>query len=275
MTELVSTKWLAAHQNDKDLIILDASIKKVTASTSTENNLTIAGARFFDIKGSFSDSNSAFPNTLPPAAQFELECQKLGINSHSKIVVFDKLGVYSSPRAWWMFRVMGHENVAVLDGGLPAWIKDGYPTTPQTDETYPTGNFKATFQPKLVKSYQDIVENIETEQFNVLDARSAGRFNGTAPEPRKHLQSGHIPKSTSLPFTEVLENGKYKSADELQAIFENKNLSDNDLVFSCGSGITACIIMLASEIAYKKSPYIYDGSWSEWAELQNLKVEEG
>ena len=270
---IVSVQWLSQHSQDEDLIILDASPKAtVSGSKSEYENLAIPNSRVFDIKGQFSDPDSRFPNTVPSEAQFETACRMLGINKDSKIVVYDNMGIYTSPRAWWLFKVMGHEAVMVLDGGLPEWVRHAYPTIAKSASNVPTqaGDFEARFKPEYVKSFSDVVRNVSEDTFQIADARSAGRFNGTDPEPRKHLQSGHIPNSVNIPFKSVLEDGKFKSPEALQAIFEQNIDPTKQLAFSCGSGITACIIMLASEIASRESRYLYDGSWTEWAELNNL-----
>lgn len=276
MNELVSAEWLNQNLTKKDLILLDASLSSTAEGKSSDLQLlTIPGAHYFDLKGKFSDKSSWFPNTLPSAEQFESECRKLGINNASHIVVFDNMGVYSSPRVWWMFKAMGHDNVAVLNGGLPEWVNLGFPTAPlNKEEVYPAGDFKATLRQELVKSYEDVVANLSTGSFTIVDARSEGRFNGTAPEPRKQLKSGHIAGSVNIPYGDVLENGKFRSVEELKALFENKATDDKELVYSCGSGLTACIVMLAGELAHQNNKAIYDGSWTEWAELQHLKVEE-
>ena len=271
MSPTISTSELVQHLSDKDLILLDASPASTIDGESSEHaSQTIPGARFYDLKANFSDKNSPFPNTIPSPDQFEKECQKLGVNKTSKIVVFDNLGVYSSPRVWWLFKVMGHENISVLDGGLPSWIKTGNKTSDSYSKPNQLGDFESSFNDDLVIKYEDILSNLNTPQFCVMDARSEGRFNGTAPEPRKHLKSGHISGSVNIPFEAVLADGKFKSSVELRALFADKFPSEKELVFSCGSGLTACIIMLAYEIAFQKSRKIYDGSWTEWAELQGL-----
>jgi len=274
MNEIVSIEWLHQYLNHPDLIILDASLN-ATAEGNTGDTLlkTIPGARFFDIKNNFSNPNSSLPNTLPNETQFETECQKLGIRRNSKIVVFDSLGIYSSPRVWWLFKLMGHREISVLDGGLPAWIDSGYSTETRRPKHHELGDFKAALQSKYVKNYQDVLDNVHTKTFTIVDARSQGRFNGSADEPRKHLKSGHIPDSINIPYGEVLTNGKFKTASELQRVFNRKYDDQKELVFSCGSGLTACIVMLANVIAFHKSRTIYDGSWTEWAERQNLKTD--
>ena len=271
MSSLISPKSLHQNFNNPDLIVLDVSpTATINGQRDDVSQQTIPGARYVNIKKSFVNADGEFPNTVPSSAQFEMECQRLGINSTSHIVVFDDLGIYTSPRMWWLFKWMGHENVAVLDGGLPAWMAEGFEVVDRKEEQYELGNFKSNLQPGLVKTYDDVLENVSSPSFQVIDARSAGRFNGTAPEPRKHLKSGHIPNSANLPYQEVLEDGIMKSAEALQQLFDEKCDDSKELVFSCGSGLTACIIMLAAEQTDHKSKWLFDGSWTEWAERQQL-----
>ena len=269
MYPLISAQQLSKIQNDPNLVVLDASMANNKSGVAVDNeNQQIKGARFFDIKNKFSDTKSKFPNTIPIAEQFQEEAQILGINHNSKIVVYDILGIYTSPRVWWLFRTFGHLDVSVLDGGLPEWIAQGYSTEEKATSIYKKGNFTADFNPKNVRYFTDIKSNLNVQKELVVDARSSGRFNGTSPEPRKDLRGGCIPGSVNIPYTEVLENGKYKSLNELKAIFESQITNEQPLVFSCGSGITACIILLASEIIGKKETAVYDGSWTEWAQLE-------
>lgn len=273
-TTTVTAAWLNDNLTNPNLIILDASPKSnVSGKTTKYEGLQIPHSRNVSLKEQFSDKEAQFPNTVPSPEQFETECRKLGINKASNIVVYDNLGVYTSPRVWWLFKIMGHENVAVLDGGLPEWVSEGYKTETKNDEQttdYPTGDFEAKPQLDFVKTYEDIVENTSSGKFVIVDARSAGRFAGTAPEPRKGLKSGSISNSVNIPFQNVLKNGKFKSVEELTELFKETTDADN-LVFSCGSGLTACIIMLANELSVNKGMAVYDGSWTEWAELQGLK----
>ena len=268
---IVSVQWLKENLYNKNLIILDASTKTTISGTTSEyENCYIPGSRAFDLKEKFSDKASPFPNTLPSDKQFETESRALGINQNSQIVVYDNLGIYNSPRTWWMFKAMGHTQIAVLDGGLPEWIKQGNQTVANLETTYPLGDFKAQLHPETVKNYDDIIENSTTKECIVIDARSKGRFEGIEKEPRKELKSGHITNSINIPFEEVLENGKFKPENQLKMIFESKNIKDQNLIFSCGSGLTACIILLASEIILKNKKAVYDGSWTEWATKQEL-----
>ncbi len=265
---IVSSQWLFENGNNADIIILDASQNAITSDKTVQHNLQIPGARNFDLKNNFSDNSSDLPNMFPNATQFELEAQNLGINSSSIIVIYDNLGIYSSPRVWWMFKTMGHQNVYVLNGGLPDWMKHNYPTEEKQSQQYELGNFKAQFNSENVKDYDLIKANLNNEKHIIVDARSSGRFNGTAPEPREGLRSGHIPSSFNIPFGDVLENGKYKSKEELTEIFEKVNPENKELIYACGSGLTACIILLAGELVLPNKTAVYDGSWTEWAQKE-------
>lgn len=272
MKDLVSIEWLNKNLNQNDLILLDSSLAKTVDGKNSElNDLTIPSARYFDLKLNFSDRNSPFPNTMPPKEQFELECRKLGINQSSQIVIFDNLGIYSSPRVWWMFKAMGHDSVSILDGGLNEWIKKGLPTEKRTHKTFDYGDFQAYPRDNYIVHYDEVKKNIDEESFTIIDARAAGRYNGTEQEPRKELKSGHIKGSINIPYNNVLTDGKFKSKQELKNEFDLKCDINDKLVFSCGSGLTACIVLFACRIAFKKSNYVYDGSWTEWANKNNIK----
>ena len=251
---IVSAAWLQEHLNDSNLIVLEARLDQ-------NPDLQIKGARLFDIKNDFSNTNNPLPNTFPSEEKFTAEAQKLGINTNSTIVVYDSTGIYSSPRAWWMFKAMGHSNVFVLDGGLPEWIKQGFSTEKLQHATYPKGNFVVKFQPELIKNKEQILENITTKKAVLMDARSADRFYATLEEPRAGLRSGHIPGSINSPYTELQQDGKFKSKEELKEILK---LNDQPLFFTCGSGITACIVLLATELISDNPKAVYDGSWTEW-----------
>lgn len=259
---LVTTAWLYNHLNDPDLIILDARLEQNQSNLENHNpDLQIKGARVFDIKNNFSDTSNPLPNTFPSVEKFTAECQKLGINKNSTIVVYDGLGIYTSPRAWWMFKAMGHFNVFVLDGGLPEWLKEGYPTESRQELTHAIGDFEAKLQPELIKNKEQVLENITTKEAVLMDARSAERFHATLEEPRVGLRSGHIPGSINKPFTDLQQDGKFKSREELSEILK---LNDGPLLFTCGSGITACIVLLACELISDNPKAVYDGSWTEW-----------
>ncbi len=265
MQHLISATTLYKQLNDPDLIILDGTIPKVVGTSSASEKRRIKGARFFDIKKVFSDPESAFPNMLPTAAQFESACRKLGIGKNSKLVAYDDLGIYSSARVWWMFRTMGHSNIVVLDGGLPAWEKEGFETELATEHTYNLGDFEATLNQDAVKNFEFVQTNISSKEALVIDARSADRFHSRVPEPRADLRSGTIEGAINIPYSDLLEDGKFKSKEQLQEVFEPLVSEKRPLVFSCGSGITACIVSLASESFLQNPKTVYDGSWTEYA----------
>ena len=272
-TILVSSTWLNNHLNDSDLIVLDASqAKTATGEKSDLENIQIPGARIFNLKKDFSLQSSDLPNMLPEARTFEASCRRLGINKSSKIVVYDNLGVYYSPRVWWMFKTMGHENIAVLDGGLPHWVSNRYKTEPKVCSRFNTGDFTATLNSKHVKTFSFVKQNIKNQDSILIDARSEKRFKGLAPEPREGLASGHIPNAINIPFTTVLDTDCFKTKTALKAVFAAYNIKDKPLVFSCGSGVTACIVLLASTLVLTQETAVYDGSWTEWAQHKDSEI---
>ncbi len=271
--QLISVSWLKTNIHNPNMVVLDATIPVVTENTENVIKPIISGARFFDLKNIFSDVDAILPNTIPTPKQFEAGCRNLGINSNSVIVLYDTKGIYSSPRAWFLFKAMGHDAVAVLDGGLPEWIKHGGSCTTAHEKNYPLGNFKSNFDPSLLKKASAILENIQTGSYIVIDARSEERFLGKVAEPRANLKRGHIPKSINLPFTQFLRDGKFLPIKELKKTFGDLSLGNQPLVFSCGSGITACILLFAATLVLKNELFLYDGSWSEWGEGTNYPIE--
>jgi len=259
---LVTSDWLKTQLDQPNLVLLDVS----QSETSEVPLQKIPGARRVDLKTTFCDPKGQFPSTFPSAAQFEDDCKRLGINNTSTIVVYDHKGIYLSPRVWWLFRAMGHENVFVLDGGFPDWLNHGNEIETK-DTPFSEGNFKAHLQAEWVKNFAFVQDNISTQKHLLVDARSEGRFQGTAPEPRPEIRSGSIPNSINIPFTDLIENGKYKSIEALKERFDKSAIDERPLVFTCGSGITACIVLLASEMILENSTAVYDGSWTEWAQL--------
>lgn len=210
---------------------------------------------------------------LPAAEDFTREAQKLGINKNSLIIVYDNRGIYSSPRAWWMFKAMGHDQVYVLDGGLPEWIAAGYTCEPATQpKAIEKGNFVAKYNPALVSDKEDVLQALQNEKYSVIDARSAARFHGKAPEPRAGLRLGHMPGALNIPFETLLENGMMRNQAELKQVFNSFSLKNKKLIFSCGSGVTACITALGAALAGYPNFSVYDGSWSEWGMPGELPV---
>ncbi len=267
---LVSSEWLKEHIKHPQLIVLDASAHMPGTERDAAKEWQqgrIPGALFFDFNHSICDPNSALPHMLPSPEVFTTEVQKLGINQDSIIVVYDSLGIFSAPRAWWMFAAMGHTQCAVLDGGLPAWQEQGgniEQSLPCT--TIKKGNFIANKRSEYVKSKEQMLAAMNDKSISIIDARSKARFDGTAPEPRAGLSSGHIPHSKNLPFTELLIDGKFKDIDTLKQLLR-ANVSDQQTLYaSCGSGITACVIAFAASLCGFAHISVYDGSWAEWGQ---------
>jgi len=278
---LVSVQWLADNLDAENLIILDASMKPVTPvnndSNYQEETTCIKGARRFDFDNEIRDKNTNLPHMMPSPEFFTEAMQKLGINKDSAIVVYDYVGVYSSPRAWWMFRAMEHAQAAVLDGGLPAWKKAGLPIDDQPEKiAEQRGDFVAKPQSELFCDSTHVLEALSDPRYAVLDARSNGRFNGTEPEPRAGLRPGHMPNSINLPYANIVVDGFVLPTTKLDSIFSNLVNKEQKLIFSCGTGVTACITALAAELAGYKNIAVYDGSWTEWgSSSSSLPVERG
>lgn len=271
---LITIPQLQQMLDDPDLVLLDASPASNASKLEPEfPGLQIPGARPVSLKRDFSDPGSSLPNTLLSPEAFTEACQRLGINHDSKIVVYDNLGIYTAPRVWWMFSMMGHQQIAVLDGGQPAWIRAGLPHEPVQKRPVTPGDFVANYQAGMAHDVNFILNNLGSDALCILDARSAGRFHGTAPEPRAGLASGHIPHSKSLPYKKVLRDGHFLPKEELRELLKAYQLENKKLLFTCGSGLTACIILLACYIALDNSLALYDGSWTEWGQLEGVPVE--
>jgi thiosulfate/3-mercaptopyruvate sulfurtransferase len=263
---IVSVQWLKENLSAENLVVFDASMKPIVpvANPAPEQRVYIPGSLRFDFDDVLTDHNTSLPHMMPGAEFFTGEMQKMGVDQDSAIVVYDKDGIYSSPRAWWMFRMMGHDSVAVLDGGLPAWIQAGYETVPTLATPKRHGDFASRPRPDLFVDSNFVLQALADPMFSVIDARSAGRFRGEEPEPRPGLRNGHMPNAVNIPHTSLLENGKMLPVTKLKNIFEP--YKDKKMIFSCGSGVTSCVIALAAEQAGYKNLAVYDGSWTEWGQ---------
>ncbi|XP_056654869.1 3-mercaptopyruvate sulfurtransferase isoform X2 [Monodelphis domestica] len=267
---LVSAKWVAeALKTSQPLQLLDASwyLPKMKRDPRQEfEERHIPGAAFFDID-LCSDRTSPYDHMLPKAEDFAEYVGKLGVSNSTHVVVYDASdqGLFSAPRVWWMFRVFGHKTVSLLNGGLRNWQREGHPLG--SGRARPVrAEFQATLNPMFVKTYEDIKENIDSRQFQVVDARAAGRFKGIEPEPREGIEPGHIPGTVNIPFTDFMtEEGLEKSPDDIQRLFKEKKMDlSKPLVATCGSGVTACHVALGAYLCGKPDVSIYDGAWVEW-----------
>ena len=276
-TSLIETEELARELHAPDLVILDASwhmpaeARNARAEYLAEH---IPGALFFDID-EIADTKSHLPHMLPPPEKFSSRMRSMGIGDGSRIVVYDSAGLFSAARVWWTFRVMGVQDISVLNGGLPKWKREGHPLESGEPTARTARHFTARRNADLVRDLSDMKSLIKDRTAEIVDARAAERFAGKAPESRAGLRSGHIPGAHNLPFAKLIaKDGTLKPAPEVERLFEEAGVDlSKPVVASCGSGITASVLALAlAEIGHRRTS-VYDGSWSEWGANQNLPIE--
>lgn len=276
---LVPVASLAQRIGAPNVRVVDASWYLPTDPRNAAAEYTAAhipGAVFFDLDAS-SNQSTPLPHMLPSADEFAARMSALGLSDSDDLVVYDGSGTnLSAARVWWMFRVFGHRAVAVLDGGFGAWRAAGFPVESGT-VARPSGRFTARLDAAHVRNLVAMRANVDTHKEQMIDARSAGRFEGTAPEPRPGLRGGHIPGSRSLPYTDlVLPNGTMRPVDELRRMFDAVGADLNEpIVVSCGSGTSACSLALALDLLGAANVSVYDGSWTEWAGRPDTPVETG
>ncbi|MCG6200374.1 3-mercaptopyruvate sulfurtransferase [Psychromonas antarctica] len=273
---LVTTDWLHQQYHHENLILLDASwhMPNVNRDGKLEwANERLPGAVFFDFDRVICDHNSDLPHMMPSEIVFQQSAQILGINQDSVIVVYDSLGIFSSPRVWWMFKTMGFDNIAVLDGGLPAWKAAGFAIeSGSKSKAIIPGDFIAHYQSGLICAADAVLSATSNSEQTIIDARSSERFLGQLAEPRAGVRSGHMPNAKNLPVADILQDLKMKNAYQLALIFEAIAPKKQRVIFSCGSGVTACILVLGATLAGYKDLSVYDGSWSEWGSRDDLPV---
>jgi thiosulfate/3-mercaptopyruvate sulfurtransferase len=276
---IVSTDWLAEHLTAPDVVVLDASWHLPNTGRNAKQEFLAAhipGALFFDID-ELSDTSSLYPHMLPSAEKFSSRMRRMGVGDGKKVIVYDTLGLYSAARAWWMFRIFGKEDVAVLDGGFAKWKSEGRPIEDGEPTARQERHFTARYQSMLVRDRADVLKAMRTGQEQLADARSRGRFEGIEPEPRKGVRSGHIPGAKSIPFGWLVNaDGTVKSASDIDATFKHAGIDPSKPVITyCGSGVTAAVLALGLSIAGHENFAVYDGSWAEWGSADDLPIETG
>ena len=275
---LVSTNWLAAHLGDPDLRIFDASwyLPAMNRNGKVEyDKAHIPGARFFDID-EISDLRSEMPHTVPPVEKFISRMRAMGVGDGHQVVVYDGMGMFSAARVWWLFRLMGKIDIAVLDGGLPKWQAERR----ETEDMPPImrdRHITVSRQNMMIKDVTQVAAASKLGDHEIVDARAPSRFRGEEPEPRKGLRSGHIPGSRNVHYARLLnDDGTMRSVPELKHIFESSGVNlDKPVISTCGSGVTAAILDLALERIGHRKHAVYDGSWSEWGMYDDLPIETG
>lgn len=268
---LVSTDWLAAGLDRRDLRIVDASWRMPGGAPARRNyeERHIPGAVFFDID-EIADKTTTLPHMLPSAEGFAKAVGDLGIGAGNGVVIYDDSGIFSAARAWWTFCAMGHDRVSVLDGGLPKWLKEGRPVETGAVSGRATAYAAARRRP-LARSAADVRCFLDEKQGVLLDARPAPRFRGEADEPRPHLRRGHMPGALNLPHGLLIgEDGAMRPLHELARLFHERGVhAETDVILSCGSGVTAAVLDLALERLGHRRHALYDGSWAEWGAEAN------
>ena len=277
MGPLVTTEWLAGELGKADLMVFDATMY---LPNEPKNGLVefkaahIPGARYFDIDV-VADQDSSLPHMVPTAGRFGKLMGAMGVSNRTRVVFYDQKGLASAARGWWLMGLFGHDNAAVLDGGLPKWVREGRAVIAGEPVAATAAVFTPDYRATRLRGVGDIIANVTTQAELVLDARAAGRFTGAVPEPRAGMRSGHMPGAANVPYTDLLNaDGTFRGVAEVQARFAAASVDGSrPVVTSCGSGVTACILTMGLRIAGLPEGAVYDGSWTEWGGRADTAVE--
>jgi thiosulfate/3-mercaptopyruvate sulfurtransferase len=277
MGPLVTTDWLASERARPDLIIFDATkyLPNEDKDGKTEFlKAHIPGARYFDID-EVADQDTDLPHMVPTPGRFAKLMAAMGVGNGSRVVFYDQKGLASAARGWWLMGLFGHDQAAVLDGGLPKWLREARPTEAGAAALPPAAKFVPEYRATRLRGVGDLMRNVASQAELVLDARAAGRFTGAVPEPRPGMRSGHVPGSENVPYTDLLHaDGTFRSVSEVKARFAKVGVDGSlPVVTSCGSGVTACILTLGLRLAGLPEGAVYDGSWTEWGGRADTPVE--
>ncbi len=276
MQPLVSTGWLAAELGKPDLVVFDATMylpNEAKDGRAEFRAAHIPGARFFDID-EMADQDTDLPHMVPTPGRFAKLIGVLGVSNLARVVFYDQKALASAARGWWLMGLYGHDRAAVLDGGLPKWLREGRPVEQSDPPPASPAEFRPDFRPTRLRGIGDLLANLKSRAELVLDARAAGRFTGEVSEPRPGMRSGHIPGASSLPYTDLLNpDGTFRPPEALRARFAAAGDGGRPVVTSCGSGVTACILTLGRRVAGLPEGAVYDGSWTEWGGRADTPVE--